>query len=69
MTIEEITFNMNVLKDSLRNALSTMEHSDKVLYIRKQIKELQNKCPHESDVFHLDSDHRVCPYCGYKRGE
>lgn len=64
MTIDEITFRMSELNSQLKQAIATMERSDKVKYIRSLIKEIQAECPHASDEFQIDEKHRVCPYCG-----
>ena len=66
MTIDEISLRMSELNAQLRQAISTMERSDKVIYIRNLIKEIQSECPHASDEFQLDKQHKVCPYCGKK---
>lgn len=67
MTIEEITSASAQLNEELRQALSTMERSDKVMRIRKEIRALQAQCPH-SDKYQFGLE-TICSYCGYKRGE
>lgn len=65
MKNQEIKATYDYLNQELRDALSTMERSDKIIEIRKAIKELQNICPHTGN-YELN---QKCPYCGKKFGE
>ena len=63
--IQDIINTRERLDKELRLALATMEHKERVLEIRKQIKENQERCPHYSAQFNwtcVDG----CPYCGKK---
>ena len=53
------------LNKELRQALSRMERTDKVLIIREAIKDLQTICPHNNGSFDF-SNNDECPYCGKK---
>ena len=48
MNIDQIIHDKEVLDETLRNALSTMEKKDTIRKIRFQLFELQSKCPHVS---------------------
>lgn len=65
MDIENIRQEYAKLNDELKDALSTMERSDKVIKVREEIKNLQKQCPH-FEGFSLGEN---CPYCGKKFGE
>lgn len=65
MEVIDIKNRYNELSDELRQALSRMERSDRVLTIRDEIKALQKLCPH--NMGHYDfSQSNECPYCGKK---
>ena len=66
MNIETIISTRERLACDLKVALSTMEMSDKVKEIRRQIEENQNACPHFSDKFQWTWVDGHCPYCGKK---
>lgn len=66
MNEEQIQSKYQELSQQLRDALATMEYSDKVIVIRDEIKELQNICPHVNKNYALN---HKCPYCGKKIGE
>lgn len=65
MTNNEIAEKYYELSLALKDALSRMERSDRVLTIRDEIKELQNMCPHNNGTYDF-SDQEHCPYCGKK---
>lgn len=69
MTIDEIIFKVADLNKQLRQALSTMEKSNKVKEIQKEIKEIQSQCPHGNEKYHWDISKEPCPYCGLKRSK
>ena len=64
MNINEIIKNRQRLEAELKLALSTMEKSDKIQKIRREIKENQQNCPHFSQEFNWTSPDGKCPYCG-----
>ncbi len=66
MNIDQIIHDKEVLDETLRNALSTMEKKDTVRKIRFQLFELQSKCPHVSTKYNWEIINNVCPYCGKK---
>ena len=45
-------------------ALATMERSDKVFEIKKQIIANQSKCPHFDNNYNWAITNDTCPYCG-----
>ena len=53
------------LNAELKEALSHMERTDKIIIIRDEIKALQNMCPHSNGNYDF-SDQDQCPYCGKK---
>ena len=65
MTNNEIAEKYHDLSLALKDALSRMERSDRVLIIRDEIKELQNMCPHNNGSYDF-SEQENCPYCGKK---
>jgi uncharacterized Zn-finger protein len=65
MNENDIRTRYQELSKELRNALSTMERTDRVFIIRDEIKELQNMCPHSNGNYDF-SDQDACPYCGKK---
>ena len=65
MEVIDIKKRYNELSDELKQALSKMERSDRVITIRDEIKALQKLCPH--NMGHYDfSQSNECPYCGKK---
>lgn len=66
MNGEQIQTKYQELSQQLRDALATMEYSDKIKIIRNEIKELQDMCPHITKNYDL---RYKCPYCGKKIGE
>ena len=66
--IEEIIKKHNYLERKLRDALSTMERSDKVFEIKKEIIENQKRCPHVSSEYNWAIVNDTCPYCGFHFG-
>ena len=65
MEVIDIKKRYNELSDELKQALSRMERSDRVITIRDEIKALQKLCPH--NMGHYDfSQSNECPYCGKK---
>ena len=63
MDINDIKSQYVDLNLQLINALSTMDLSDKVINIRKSMKELQNICPHTDGIHNFALEYK-CPYCG-----
>jgi len=66
MDINEIKMRCNRLNNDLRIALSTMDKKDSVFFIKNQIKELQDLCPHKINEMYDFSNDNECPYCGKK---
>ena len=65
MDINSVKDKYDNLNKELRQALSRMERTDKVLVIREAIKDLQTICPHNNGSFDF-SNNDECPYCGKK---
>ena len=65
MNIDEIITTRERLNKELRIALSTMERSDKVYEIKKEIIENQKACPHFSSKYNWAIIDSMCPYCGF----
>lgn len=65
MDINSVKNKYDSLNKELRQALSRMERTDKVLVIREAIKDLQMICPHNNGSFDF-SNNDECPYCGKK---
>ena len=65
MNINEIINTHDNLKRQLRNALATMERSEKIREIREAIIENQRKCPHFSNKYNWAIVDDTCPYCGF----
>lgn len=65
MDINSVKDKYDSLNKELRQALSRMERTDKVLIIREAIKDLQTICPHNNGSFDF-SNNDECPYCGKK---
>ena len=55
MNIDEIITTRERLNKELRIALSTMERSDKVYKIKKEIIENQKACPHFSSKYYFST--------------
>lgn len=53
------------LLGQLKDALSKMELTDRVLCIRGEIRKLQEMCPHNNGSYNFSNDDQ-CPYCGKK---
>ena len=65
MNGEQIQNRYKELNLELKDALSRMEHTDRVFRIRESIKELQSICPHSNGSYDF-SNQESCPYCGKK---
>lgn len=63
MNIENIKDKYSELSKELKQALSTMQRSDRVFVIRDEIKDLQTLCPHNNGSFDFTTTD-YCPYCG-----
>ena len=63
MDINEIKTTYTNLSLELKEALSKMQLTDRVVTIRDAIKELQNMCPHDNGSFDFSTTAN-CPYCG-----
>lgn len=64
--MEDIINTHEKLNKELRIALATMERSNKIFDIKKQIIQNQTRCPHFSTQYNWAIIDGVCPYCGYK---
>lgn len=65
MDVIDISRKYKELNANLKQALSTMEYSDKIMILREQIQDLQHLCPHKMNE-HDFSTANECPYCGKK---
>ena len=65
MDINAIATKYKNLNVELKQALSSMEKSDKVFVIKDAIKDLQTLCPHDNGSFDFSTTDN-CPYCGKK---
>ena len=63
--LDDIINTHEKLEHELRLALATMERSDKVFEIKKQIIANQARCPHTSDKYNWTIAYGKCPYCGF----
>ena len=63
MDINEIKTTYTNLTLELKEALSKMQLTDRVITIRDAIKDLQNMCPHDNGSFDFSTT-TDCPYCG-----
>ena len=63
MDIENIHDRYQILSSDLKQALSTMELSERIHHIRQEIHDLQILCPHNAGSFDYSQTDR-CPYCG-----
>ena len=68
MDINNIKTKYQELNNELKQALSHMERSDRVILIRDAIKDLQKLCPHNNGNYDF-SNTEECPYCGKKFGK
>ena len=69
MNIDNIISNYERLDKELKIALSTMERSDRVFEIKKEIIENQKQCPHFSNKYNWTIAAGRCPYCGFTFNE
>lgn len=69
MKMEEIILRHEKLSRDLTMALSTMERKSTIAEIRKELREIQNVCPHYSDEYNFTMVDGYCPYCGKKLEE
>ena len=65
MDINNIKLQYDNLNKELKQALSRMQRTDKVIKIREAIQDLQELCPHDNGSFDFKSTDN-CPYCGKK---
>lgn len=63
--IEHIIQQHEKLDKELRMALATMERSDKIEKIRKEIIANQRQCPHFDNNYNWAIVDETCPYCGF----
>lgn len=66
MNIKDILRRKENLNAALHVALSKMELTDEVRFLREEIKKNQAICPHMSAEYNLPMNDGVCPYCGKK---
>lgn len=67
-SIETVQADYKVLNNKLKDALSKMELTDKIIAIRDSIKNLQSECPHRNESYDFSHDDE-CPYCKKKFGK
>lgn len=65
MDVSNIKDKYKELNLELKQALTTMERSDRIFAIRDAIKDLQKLCPHSLGNYDFSNDSQ-CPYCGKK---
>ena len=65
MNIDNIIKTHDELDRELRIALATMERSNKIEEIKKQIIDNQKHCPHTSTKYNWGITNGRCPYCGF----
>ena len=63
--IDEIIQTHIQLEKQLQVALATMERSNKITEIHKQIIANQNRCPHFNSNYNWAIVDDTCPYCGF----
>lgn len=63
--IDDIIQKHEELNKRLQIALATMERSNKIFEIKKEIIENQKQCPHFSDKYNWAVVDSICPYCGF----
>ena len=68
MDINTIATKYKNLNMELKQALSTMEKTDKIFIIKNAIVDLQHLCPHDNGSFDFSTTDN-CPYCGKKFGK
>lgn len=67
MNIKEIIDKTDELYYNIKIAAATMERKDELFELRRQLKEIQNNCPHVSQEYNWAIVNDTCPYCK-KRG-
>lgn len=65
MDINNIKTQYDNLNADLKQALSRMERTDRVIKIHEAIRDLQQLCPHNNGSFDFTTTDE-CPYCGRK---
>ena len=63
MTIKEIIDKTNTLCYNIKVAAATMDRKDELFELRRQLKEIQNNCPHVSQEYNWAIVNGVFPYC------
>ena len=66
MTEIQIMNRRKELQRQLSQKLSVMEKTDEIKQIRKEIKELQEQCPHINEKSEFSLIDGCCPFCGKK---
>lgn len=69
MNMEDIISRHNELERRLHIALATMERKSTIYEIKKEMREIQNVCPHFSNEYNYAMVDGYCPYCGKKLEE
>lgn len=69
MKMEDIISRHEKLSRDLTMALSTMERKSTIAEIYKELREIQNICPHFSNEYNYEIVEGYCPYCGKKLEE
>lgn len=64
MRMDDIINRHQELSKKLYIALSTMEKKDNIYQMRKEMVELQQKCPHKDANYNWGIVNGHCPYCG-----
>ena len=64
--MEDIIANHERIARELRVALATMERSDRVNELHKELIENQKRCPHFSAEYNWAVVNGTCPYCGFR---
>lgn len=64
MTMDQIIQKHMELSHELTIALSTMERKSVIYELRKELREIQNICPHFSHEHNFAMVDGHCPYCG-----
>ena len=65
MDINNVKSKYQELNKELKQALSKMERTDKIILIREALDNLQSACPHNNGSFDFSTTDE-CPYCGKK---
>lgn len=68
MSIEAVQADYKILDNMLKDALSNMVLTDKIMAIRDSIKNLQSECPHRNAFYDFSQDDE-CPYCKKRFGK